>query len=455
MKLTLHNTLTRQKEPFVPLDSDHIKMYVCGPTVYARAHIGNARPVVVFDVLFRLLQRTYPQVTYVRNVTDIDDKIIRASEQSGEPIQTITEKFLKFYEEDMGALGALSPTLQPKATEHVAEMQTMIQGLMDQGYAYESEGHVLFSVAKDSSYGALSRLKTEDRIVGARVEVAPYKRDPQDFVLWKPSPPFLPGWDSPWGRGRPGWHIECSAMAAKYLGLTFDIHGGGLDLIFPHHENEIAQSRCAHHDAPLAQFWLHNGHVTMKGDKMSKSEGNILIVENLLKEFPGEVIRLALLSTHYRQPLEWGDETLPQAKNVLDRFYRALDGFKEDVTADHIPAVLWEALSDDLNIPAALTVLHDLASSIHKTGESKHALQRQLKACGLVLGILQKDPESWFKGHGIPSTLGDREIESLIQERREARATKNFSRADEIRKILDQAGLILEDSPEKTKWRRS
>jgi cysteinyl-tRNA synthetase len=456
MSLVFYNTLGRQKQPFSPLDPEHIKMYVCGPTVYARAHIGNARPVVVFDVLFRLLSKLYPQVTYVRNVTDIDDKIIKAAKHSDEPIQTITEKFLKFYEEDMGALGALPPTIQPKATEHVTEMQTMIQSLIDQGYAYESEGHVLFSVAKDLSYGVLSRLKIEDRIMGARVEVAPYKRDPQDFVLWKPSPPSMPGWDSPWGRGRPGWHIECSAMAGKYLGVTFDIHGGGLDLIFPHHENEIAQSRCAHQNAPLAQVWMHNGHLTMKGDKMSKSDGNILVVNDLLQEYPGEVIRLALLSTQYRQPLEWGDDTLPQAKNVLDRLYRALEEFTEDVSDEHIPEDFLEILGDDLNLPAAISFLHDLASSIYKASESTHDSQRKLKTCGLILGILQKDPEDWFKWQRPGKvTLSDKEIECLLQERQEARSRKDFARADEIRKTLDQEGLILEDSPEGTKWRRS
>jgi cysteinyl-tRNA synthetase len=456
MSLVFYNTLARQKQPFSPLDPDHIKMYVCGPTVYARAHIGNARPVVVFDVLFRLLQKLYPHITYVRNVTDIDDKIIKASEQSGEPIQTITEKFLKFYEEDMGSLGALPPTIQPKATEHVTEMQTMIQALIDKGYAYESEAHVLFSVTKDPSYGALSHLKIEDRIVGARVEIAPYKRDPQDFVLWKPSSDSIPGWESPWGRGRPGWHIECSSMAAKYLGITFDIHGGGIDLIFPHHENEIAQSVCAHGEAPLANLWMHNGHLTMKGDKMSKSDGNILMVNDLLQEYQGEVIRLALLSTQYRQPLDWGEDTLPQAKNVLDRLYRALENFKEDVADDHIPEGFLEILSDDLNIPAALAFLHELASSIHKPSGSKHEMQRQLKACGLILGILQQDPDDWFKWHPAhQTTLSDQKIERLIRERQEARLHRNFARADEIRKTLDQAGLILEDSPEGTKWRRS
>ncbi len=456
MSLVFYNTLGRKKEPFAPVDPSHIKMYVCGPTVYARAHIGNARPVVVFDVLFRVLKKLYPQVTYVRNVTDIDDKIIKAAEQSGEPIHTITEKFLKFYEEDMGALNALPPTIQPKATEHVTEMQTMIQTLINKGYAYESEGHVLFSVAKDPSYGALSHLKIEDRIAGARVEVAPYKQDPQDFVLWKPSSPSMPGWDSPWGRGRPGWHIECSAMSAKYLGETFDIHGGGIDLIFPHHENEIAQSTCAHEEAPLANLWMHNGHLTMKGDKMSKSDGNILIVSDLLQEYPGEVIRLALLSTQYRQPLDWGADTLPQAKNVLDRLYRALEGFSEDISDEHIPEDFLDLLRDDLNIPAALTFLHDLASSIHRGAESKHASQRKLKISGFILGILQQDPDAWFKWQRPgEETLSDKKIERLLHERREARMNKNFARADEIRKILDQAGLILEDSPEGTKWRRS
>lgn len=455
MTLTLYNTLSRQRESFIPLDPQHVRFYVCGPTVYDRAHIGNARPVVVFDVLFRLLQHLYPKVTYARNITDVDDKIIKAAAEKNIPIEQLTTETTRHYNEDMAALNALPPTVMPRATEHIPEMQDMIQSLIDQGFAYEKEQHVLFDVLRFSSYGKLSRLQIEDQIAGARVEVAPYKKNPQDFVLWKPSTPNQPGWDSPWGRGRPGWHIECSAMGKKHLGETFDIHGGGIDLMFPHHENEIAQSECAHQGAPLAKIWMHNGHLIVNGEKMSKSLGNFFTVNDLLKDMPGEVIRLTLLSAHYRQPLDWQDDTVLQNKNILNRFYTALDHFQEDVTQDHIPQAVIEALKDDLNIPEALSVLHALVSQIHKTSDlsQKKSLQRQLKAGGQILGFFSKSAQEWFQTESS-SGLSVAEIQDLIQQRIEARRTKDFKTSDEIRHKLEQSGIILEDSPSGTTWKR-
>lgn len=455
MTLSLYNTLSRRQETFTPIDPTHVRFYVCGPTVYDRAHIGNARPVVVFDVLFRLLQSLYPKVTYARNITDIDDKIIKASHEKKISIEQLTTKTIRQYNEDMAALMALPPTITPRATEHIQEMIQLIETLIEQGFAYENEGHVLFDVPQDFTYGKLSRLKVDDQIAGARVEVAPYKKNPQDFVLWKPSSSDQPGWDSPWGRGRPGWHIECSVMGKKHLGITFDIHGGGIDLIFPHHENEIAQSECAHHGSPLANFWMHNGHLIVNGEKMSKSLGNFFTVHDLLHKIPGEVIRLTLLSAHYRQPLDWREETVFQNKNILDRFYTALEGYLETPTKEDIPVDVLAALKDDLNIPEALSILHGIVSKIHKavTPEEKKTLQKTLKAGANIMGFLEKTTEDWFQ-RATKEGLSSTEIDSLIFQRTQARHLKDFATSDRIRHTLEESGILLEDTPQGTTWKR-
>lgn len=450
--MKLYNTLSRKKEIFVPQNPKNPTMYVCGPTVYDRAHIGNARPVVVFDVLFRLLKYKYGQVTYARNITDIDDKIIAASQKNQTTIQQITQKYTQLYNQDMAALGAAAPTHTPRATDHIPHMIDMISTLIKNEHAYANEGHVLFDVVQYSTYGKLSKLKLDDQIDGARVDVAPYKKNPQDFVLWKPSTEDQPGWDSPWGRGRPGWHIECSAMAKAHLGKTVDIHGGGLDLIFPHHENEIAQSECAHKGDLFARFWLHNGHVVVNGEKMSKSLGNFFTVDDLLKKFPGEAIRLTLLSTHYRHPLDWRDDVAQQNKTILDRFYQALEGSPDSTGEVSDPFLA--ALEDDLNIPETLSVLHDLVGKIHKakTSQDKAALQQRLKASANLLGCLQQTPAEWFQGS---TTQGDVSwIEDLIVQRAQAKAQKDYQKADEIRDSLDERGIILEDKPTGTTWKK-
>jgi len=453
MDLHLHNTLTRKKERFVPLDSADVRMYVCGPTVYDFAHIGNARPVIVFDVLARLLRRLFPKVTYVRNITDVDDKINARAKESGRSIADITRETAAQYHADMAALNALPPDVEPRATDNIPQMIAMIETLIAKGHAYAAEGHVLFSVPSMAGYGALSGRNRDEMIAGARVEVAPYKKDPADFVLWKPSPEAegLPGWDSPWGRGRPGWHIECSAMSKRFLGETFDIHGGGQDLIFPHHENEIAQSRCAHGTPVMASVWMHNGYLMAEGEKMSKSLGNFYTVHDLLQEFPGEAIRLALLKTHYRQPLDFTKDGIREAKGELDGFYGALRGKGANEGGD-VAAGFLTALADDLNSPLAISLLHDLSGQVNK-GTASAA---NLKASGGQLGLLQQDPEAWFKWQP-PATAGgiaDAEIDALIAERLTARKNKNFARADEIRDSLKAEGIILEDGAGGTTWRR-
>jgi len=456
--LDLYNTLTRRKERFEPLRPDHVGMYVCGPTVYDTAHIGNARPVVVFDLLFRLLSRLYPAVTYVRNITDVDDKIIDRARDSGEPIDALTARTTDLFHADMDALNALRPTIEPRATQHIGQMIALIATLIERGNAYAAEGHVLFSVPSMPSYGQLSRRSLDDMIAGARVEVAPYKRDASDFVLWKPSSPDQPGWDSPWGRGRPGWHIECSAMAKEHLGVTFDIHGGGLDLIFPHHENEIAQSCCANGTDRLARTWVHNGFVTVEGEKMSKSLGNFFTVHDLLDEFPGEAIRLTLLSAHYRQPLDFTREGIRQAKGALDRWYQALRGDPVPAAAE-LPFDVLAALEDDLNSPLAIAHLHELATAVNKakSDAEKAAAKGALLAAGQQLGLLQQDPEAWFRwapAGGGAEGLSDADVEQLIADRKAARAGKNFAEADRIRKELADKGIVLEDGPQGTTWKR-
>lgn len=444
MQVRLHNTLTGNKDVFTPLDAGHVRVYACGPTVYSYAHIGNARMAVVFDQLVRVLRAAYPRVTYVSNITDVDDKIMAAAQDSGEAIDTITRKYEQIYNDDMGILGVAKPDVQPRATDHIAEMIDLCEKLIARGHAYAAEGHVLFSVPSYPAYGRLSGRSRDEQIAGARVDVAPYKRDPADFVLWKPSDDAQPGWDSPWGRGRPGWHIECSAMAEKHLGLPFDIHGGGADLKFPHHENEIAQSCCAHgHENDLgafAQVWVHNGFVTCDGEKMSKSIGNIRLVHDLVQHYPGEVLRFALLSAHYRQPLDFSGTLLDQARATLDKFYRAL--YDQNVTEEvAVPDAFMDALCDDLNTPKALAVLNGLSGA-------------ELRAAGRFMGVLHADPAQWL-GFGGGDAGESAEIDALVAARQDAKKAKDFAKADAIRNDLAARGIIIEDTPQGPKWRRT
>lgn len=459
--LSLYNTLSRQKETFKAIDDKNVRVYACGPTVYDYAHIGNARPVVAFDILFRVLRCLYgaEHVTYVRNITDIDDKIIARHKETGEPISEITARTAQMYQDDMGALNALPPTYQPRATQHISDMIALIERLIEKGHAYAAEGHVLFHVPSMPNYGALSRLNRDDLVAGARVEVAPYKKDAADFVLWKPSAEGDPSWESPWGKGRPGWHIECSAMSKAFLGDVFDIHAGGLDLIFPHHENEVAQSCCAHGTDRMAQYWLHNGFIMVEGKKMSKSLGNFTTVHDLLEKHHGEAIRLMLLSAHYRQPLDVSEKGLAEAKSTLDRWYGALRRHQDvDVDAE-IPQTVLAALLDDLNTPLAVAEMHKIFTALNNAGT-----EAEIKICkahflggASLLGILYEDATAFLKwqptaqkDHG----LSDVDIDHLLEERLQARADKNFARADEIRDILSDANIILEDGPGGTTWRR-
>jgi len=446
--------LTRTKEDFVPLEIGHARIYACGPTVYSYAHIGNARMAVVFDVLARVLRVLYPKVTYASNITDIEDKIIAASQETGQSPEQITRKFERIYNEDMAALGVALPDIQPRATETIPEMIKLMEQLIERGHAYVAEGHVLFHVPSFPEYGGLSGRSRDDQIAGARVDVAPYKRDPADFVLWKPSTPEQPGWDSPWGRGRPGWHIECSAMSEKFLGLPIDIHGGGADLKFPHHENEIAQSCCAHghHDlAAFSRYWMHNGFLTVEGEKMSKSLGNFILAHDLIEQgIKGEVIRYVLLSAHYRQPLDWSEGAVEQAQKSLDKFYRILDELKDvaDISVP-VPDGVMEALCDDLNTPKAYAELNVLAKAAHeqKTPEAKAALV----AAGHLMGFLNENPAIWLAANtsGVDAAW----VEGLLNERTEARAAKNFARSDEIRDELAAKGVVIEDTPQGPKWK--
>ncbi len=458
MTIKLHDTRQGRKVPFEPLVEGEVTMYLCGPTVYNYAHIGNARPAVVFDLLARVLRRRY-KLKFARNFTDVDDKINAASIETGKPINEITERFMQIYNEDMAALGVLPPDVEPRATEHIAEMVEMIAVLVEKGFAYESSDHVLFDVEAHKGYGALSNRSLREMIAGARVEVADYKRSAHDFVLWKPSTPELPGWESPWGRGRPGWHIECSAMAAKHLGETIDIHAGGQDLIFPHHENELAQSSCAHDGKDFSRYWVHNGFLSIDHEKMSKSIGNVLLVHNLIEAIPGEVIRMALLSAHYRQPLDWSDETVESARRMLDRLYGAVRGI--DVSDDARAAVeplesVIAALEDDLNTPKAMAEFFGLAKKLNKETDEKQQQQlaAEMYATGDLLGLLQTDPEEWFAGH-VEGELSAAEINTLIEKRKAARAAKDFAAADAIRDELAAAGIQIEDGPDGTTWRRA
>jgi cysteinyl-tRNA synthetase len=455
MTIYLHDTLKGEKIPFEPLTPGRVTMYLCGPTVYNYAHIGNARPAVVFDLLARVLRRRY-QVMFARNITDVDDKINAAAAAAGKPIEAITERFIRAYNEDMGALGVRAPDVEPRATRHVNDMVAMIEALIDSGHAYVAEAHVLFDVSAYKDYGQLSRRDLREMIAGARVEVAPYKRAAHDFVLWKPSTPDLPGWESPWGRGRPGWHIECSAMAEKHLGRTIDIHAGGQDLVFPHHENELAQSTCAHKGAVFARYWLHNGFLSIDDTKMSKSLGNVVLVRDLVKTVPGEVIRLALLGAHYRQPLDWSDETLESARRMLDRLYGAIRAI--EVPPDmrrraEVPDAVIAALEDDLNTPKAMAEIFSLTRELNRSSDpiQKQKLAASILAAGDLVGILQIDAEEWFAGEG--AMLPD-EVESLIEQRNAARAARDFAKADQLRAQLAASGISIEDGPDGTRWRR-
>ena len=455
MSLHLYNSLTRRVDAFVPADPDRPTMYVCGPTVYNFVHIGNARGPVVFGVLADLLRRRFGALAYARNITDVDDKINAAASDQGVPISTITDRFAAAYREDMAALGIAPPDIEPEATGHIGEIAAMIERLIDSGHAYAAEGHVLFSVASFEGYGKLSRRDTEDMLAGARVDVAPYKRDPGDFVLWKPSTDDLPGWDSPWGRGRPGWHIECSAMAAAHLGETIDIHAGGVDLQFPHHENEIAQSECAHGGKPFAHWWLHNGMLNFGGAKMSKSLGNIEKVHDLVRKHPPEALRYALLSAHYRQPLDWSDALIEQSVRTLDRLYGTLRDLG-DVEADaEIPGSIESILDDDLNTPQALAEIARIAGDARKpvSPDDRARFKAELLGAGQALGLLQQDPAGWF-ARGA-SDGDDTRIQALVDERNAAKQARDFARADAIRGQLADEGILLEDTPAGVRWRRA
>jgi cysteinyl-tRNA synthetase len=466
--LYIHNSLSRRKERFEPADPTNVRMYVCGPTVYDLAHVGNARPVVVYDVVARLLRRLYPSVTYVRNITDVEDKINARARESGEPIGALTARTTADFHADMAALGALPPDREPRATGHIPEMIMIIERLIASGHAYAAEGHVLFAVASDPGYGKLSGRSPEEMLAGARIDVAPYKRDPGDFVLWKPSAHDLPGWESPWGRGRPGWHIECSAMSWRHLGETFDIHGGGSDLIFPHHENELAQSLCAFPGSRFARYWMHNGMLQVNGEKMSKSLGNFFTVREVMAKAGGrgETVRLLLLRAHYRSSLDFSDQGLADARRELDRFYRALQVSGAVTAADDVPAPVLDALCDDLNTPLAIAAMHELADAA-MAGDAYAA--SGLKAAGAVLGLLQEEPKNWFHGDfragiadsavatdSVDPVVNDvAAIEAAIAERLAARKSKSFGRADEIRADLAARGILLEDGPNGTTWRRA
>lgn len=436
--IRLYNSLTRDKQEFTPIDPQNVRVYACGPTVYNYAHIGNARPAVVFDLLVKLLRHDYAQVVYVSNITDVDDKIMAAAAETGDDISTITQKYTDIYNADMAALGVAQPDIQPLATQHIDQMIALCATLIDKGNAYEAEGHVLFNVPSYDGYGALSGRNRDEQIAGARVEVAPYKRDAADFVLWKPSSSDQPGWESPWGRGRPGWHIECSAMAREYLGDVFDIHGGGIDLTFPHHENERAQSCCALDVPEFAKIWMHNGFLTVEGEKMSKSTGNVLRVHDLIDRAPGEALRLTLLAAHYRQPLDWTQEGVERAVATLDKFYEATDGVE---AATLVPDSFLSALRDDLNTPQAIAALHGL----YKAGDYP-----ELKAAAQFMGLLGMSADDWFQ-------RGDNDIdmdavETLLAERLSAKDDKDYARADAIRDELISMGVSIKDTVDGTEW---
>ena len=458
MVLKIHNTLSGTKETFEPVDKNHVRIYACGPTVYNFAHIGNARMAVVNDLLVNVLRTQFKRVTYVSNITDIDDKIIDAAHELNEPIKNLTTKYTKIYNDDMGFLNVKLPDIQPRATDHIGEMIDLIKKLMEKNYAYEKDGHVLFHVPSFSKYGVLSKRNRDEQIAGSRVEVAPFKKDPADFILWKPSPDPLPGWESPWGFGRPGWHLECSAMSEKTLGLPFDIHSGGMDLVFPHHENEIAQT-CSldgnHEPQSFAKFWFHNGFVNVEGEKMSKSIGNIKLVHDLKKQYKGEVLRLTLLSAHYRQPLNWTKEIIDQNSKMLDRFYRSLKDLQDiETSSESISEEIMESLLDDLNTPKVLAKLNTLSNTLSSANsEEKRNIKNNLIAVGKILGVMQEDPNIWL-GYNQTANPEKEEIERLINQRNEARRNKDFKLADQIRDKLKSKGIEIEDTKNGTIWRK-
>ena len=458
MTLKLYNTMSGAKEVFEPLVPDTVTMYVCGPTVYNLAHIGNARPVVVFDTLFRLLRSHFSQVIYARNITDVDDKIIAAAREGQRSIESVTEEFTTKYREDMAQLNTLPPTLEPHATHNIKPMIELTRKLLEKGHAYESQGHVLFAVESMADYGKLSGRSLTDMLAGARVEVADYKRHPGDFVLWKPALEDEPGWDSPWGRGRPGWHLECSAMIREHLGETIDIHGGGRDLIFPHHENEIAQSRCAH-GGDYVRYWMHNAYLDLDGEKMSKSLGNVRTVRDLLQSYRGEVLRFALLSAHYRSPLNFSAELLERAETTLSGLYATLRDVQDSAAETAVELTqepFYLALNDDLNTPVAIAEIHALAKQLHKAPETeKPILKARILAAGKLLGILQQNPREWLQDAASDDAISAQEIEELIVQRQRAKLDGNYALADEIRQGLAAAGVVLEDSREGTQWKRS
>lgn len=456
-QIYLHNTLKQRKEAFYPIDENNVRMYVCGPTVYDKAHLGNAKTPVVYDVLYRLLCQVYGKehVTYVSNITDVDDKILNKHKETGKPIREITEQTYNWYIEDMAKLNVLAPNYRPRATEYIADMIELVKKLLANGHAYEADKQVLFDVDSMPNYGALSNRSMKEMLAGARVEVADYKKNPADFILWKPSDADQPGWDSPWGYGRPGWHLECSAMSSKLLGNDFDIHGGGSDLIFPHHENELAQSCGAFPGTHFAHYWVHTGMLMINGVKMSKSLGNFYTVEEVLAKAPAEALRLLFLTTHYHQPFNFTFEGLDQAKAILDKFYNALLK-NADVSANKVDPSekLIEALADDLNTPLALSYLHETVNELNKaeSTEERTRLKSQLMADAYMLGLLYNDPEKWFKGEGDDTEAA--EIEALIAKRTDAKKNKDWATADAIRNELKERGIILEDSPTGTTWKR-
>ena len=447
--LNFFNTLSNKKEKFTPIKNNKVGMYVCGPTVYDFPHIGNARPLVVFDVLFRLLQSLYGKnkVTYVRNITDIDDKIIESSKKNKKSIKELTKTITKSFHEDCRYLNCLNPTFEPKATEHVKEMINMVSNLLKNNHAYENEKHVYFSVSSFKNYGKLSNKNSEQLVAGSRVEVSKYKKDPLDFVLWKPSDEKDPGWDSPWGRGRPGWHLECSVMGEKFLGKKFDIHGGGLDLIFPHHENEIAQSRCANDTKILAKYWIHNAFITMSNEKMAKSQGNILKIKDFKEKLSGQVLRLALMSAHYKQPLDWNDKLLNDCKNIIEKWYNVYLSLKAPLK---IPDDMLLPLYDDLNTPGYIANLHFLFDKANKGAENDKKIF--VSACNFI-GLLNETKEQWLEFKKKKSLISEQDIFKKIDLRDKARNSKDYKEADKIRNELLDKGVLIEDKDGKTVWK--
>ncbi|MDR0968409.1 MAG: cysteine--tRNA ligase [Holosporaceae bacterium] len=451
-KLRLYNSLSNSLKDFVPIDEARVRLYVCGPTVYASPHVGNARPLVIFDVLFRLLKKLYSNVVYVRNITDVDDKINKRARERGISIRELTDEVISEFHKNAAILGVLSPTYEPRATFHIADIIELIQKLIDNGFAYEVHGHVVFRVRKIPNYGSLSKRHLDDMIAGSRVEVAPFKEDPMDFILWKPSDEGMPAWDSPFGKGRPGWHIECSAMSCKYLGEQFDIHAGGQDLMFPHHENEMAQNFGAF-GKPMANYWLHNGMLLVDGQKMSKSLGNIISLNDVLQKYNGEIVRYVLLSSHYQKTLDWTIDVVSQAKQSLNRLYGALKlGGDKSKPREQSERVV-EALCGNLNTPLALRVLHEIADEIYRSSDQSEIdeLCAALKSEAETLGLLSKSPDAWFKQGAV--LISEEEIERLIAERAKAKAEKNFSRADEIRKELFEKNIQIDDTPNGAIWK--